>query len=312
MTLGGGPRATTVELAIFQALRFDFDLTRAAVLSVVQLVITGSLALIALKLARAPDFGQGFDRPARRWDADDIGRRTLDSVLIAGAAFFLLAPMAAVVVRGVANIAELPDVVWTSAARSLAVAVLSTTLVVGAALIMAIAAARLRNGSVWIESVGLLAIAASPLVLGTGLFVIIFPFVDPSRLALPVTALVNAIMTLPFVLRVLIPAVRDAEKSFGPLADRLNLLGIARLRLLILPRIRRPLGFSAGLAAALSMGDLGVIALFADPTPATLPLQLYRLMGAYRMDDAAGASVLLLFLSFAMFWACDWGGRRGA
>lgn len=312
LTLGGGPRATTVELAIFQALRFDFDLTRAAMLSVVQLIITGSLALIALKLARAPDFGKGFDRPAKRWDSNDAARRFLDSVLIAGAAFFLIAPMAAVFVRGAANITELPDVVWISAARSLVVAALSTTIVVCTALLMAIAASRLRKGAIWIESAGLLAIAASPLVLGTGLFVIVFPFIEPSRLALPVTALVNATSTLPFALRVLIPAVRDAETSFGPLADSLNLMGIARLRLLILPRIRRPLGFSAGLAAALSMGDLGVITLFADPETATLPLQLYRLMGAYRMDDAAGASLLLLCLSFALFWVCDWGGRRGA
>ena len=312
LTLGGGPRATTVELAIFQALRFDFDLTRAAMLSVVQLAITGSLALIALKVARAPDFGKGLDRPAKRWDADDAPRRFLDCLFIAAAALFLIAPMAAVFMRGATSLAGLPDVVWTSAGRSLLVAALSTTLVVSAGLLMSIAATRLRSGAAWIESAGLLAIAASPLVVGTGLFVIVFPFIEPSRLALPVTALVNAVVTLPFALRALIPAVRDAETSFGPLADSLNLTGLARLRLLILPRIRRPLGFSAGLAAALSMGDLGVIALFADPESATLPLQLYRLMGAYRMDDAAGASLLLLSLSFALFWACDWGGRRGA
>ena len=312
LTLGGGPRATTVELAIFQALRFDFDLARAAMLSIVQLVITVIMALIALKIARTPDFGKGFDRPAIRWDAGDLPRRTLDSIFVAGAALFLIAPMAAVFMRGAANIAGLPDVVWISAGRSLFVAALSTTLVVSAAFFMAVAAVRLRNGAVWIESAGLLAIAASPLVLGTGLFVIVFPFIEPSRLALPVTALVNGIVTLPFALRVLIPAVRDAEKAYGPLADSLNLTGWARARLLTLPRTRRQIGFSAGLAAALSMGDLGVIALFADPETATLPLQLYRLMGAYRMDDAAGASVLLLCLSFFLFWACDWGGRRGA
>ena len=43
LTLGGGPRATTVELAIYQAVRFDFDLGRAALLSVIQL----GLAVIA-------------------------------------------------------------------------------------------------------------------------------------------------------------------------------------------------------------------------------------------------------------------------
>ena len=311
LTLGGGPRATTVELAIFQALRFDFDLTRAAMLSGVQLLITGATALVALTWTVAPDFGRGLDRPTERWDVRDGPRRTLDGVVIVCAAIFLLAPMSAVILRGLTHVADLPIVVWTSAGRSLLVASFATVLVLLSSLTMAIAAARIARGAQWIESAGLLAIAASPLVLGTGLFVMIFPFIEPSRLSLPVTALVNALMTIPFALRVLIPAVKDAETSYGPLADSLGLVGLVRMRLVLLPRIRRGLGFSAGLAAALSMGDLGVIALFSDPETTTLPLQMYRLMGAYRMDDAAGAALILLTLSFGLFWICDYGGRRG-
>jgi thiamine transport system permease protein len=69
------------------------------------------------------------------------------------------------------------------------------------------------------------------------------------------------------------------------------------------------LGFAGGLAAALSMGDLGVIVLFAGSEGATLPLQVYRLMAAYRMGDAAAAALLLLALSLLLFWAFDRGGR---
>ena len=177
---------------------------------------------------------------------------------------------------------------------------------------MAHAAAVRPRWSRPIEGAVLLAIAASPLVLGLGLFLILFPFLDPSRLALPVTALVNALVTLPFALRSVLPAYQTAERDFGRLATSLGLSGWARMRLVILPRLKRPLGFSAGVAASLSMGDLGVIALFADPETATLPLQIFRLMGAFRMDDAAGAALLLMLLSFALFWAFDRGGRLDA
>ncbi|MDX5350664.1 MAG: thiamine/thiamine pyrophosphate ABC transporter permease ThiP, partial [Paracoccaceae bacterium] len=78
----------------------------------------------------------------------------------------------------------------------------------------------------------------------------------------------------------------------------------------ILPRLARPLGFGAGIAAALSMGDLGVIALFAGERQATLPLVVQQLTGAYRIEAAAAASLVLVALSFALFWACDAGGRR--
>jgi thiamine transport system permease protein len=130
--------------------------------------------------------------------------------------------------------------------------------------------------------------------------------------ALPVTALINAAMALPFALRMILPELRQSEAVFGRLADSLSLTGWARFRLLTLPRLRRPLGFSAGLTAALSMGDLGVIMLFSDQNNATLPLQLYRLMGAYRTDVAAGAALLLLALSLGLFWIFEKGGRGHA
>jgi thiamine transport system permease protein len=60
------------------------------------------------------------------------------------------------------------------------------------------------------------------------------------------------------------------------------------------------------------MGDLGVVTLFARPDGATLPLQIYRLMGAYRMDQAMGAALLLLLLSLVLFYLFDKWGRTHA
>ena len=306
LTLGGGPRATTVELAIYQAFRFDFDLGRAAVLSVIQMALVTVAAVAALRIGVLDGFGRGLDRAPRRWEAETWPLRGLDAAVLSLAALFLLLPLGVIVWRGLGAVVSLPDTVWRAAAVSLVMALASALV----AILLAMAVARTAVQRRGIEAVGLLGIAASPLVIGTGLFLLINPFSDPARWAFAVTALVNAMMALPFALRVLVPALRDVERNFGPLTDSLGLSGMARLRWLIWPRMRRPLGFSAGLAAALSMGDLGVIALFADPERATLPLQILRLMGAYRMETAAGAGVLLLMLSLTLFWLFDRGGRR--
>ena len=85
--------------------------------------------------------------------------------------------------------------------------------------------------------------------------------------------------------------------------------GFAWLRWVALPRWSRPLGVGAGVAAALSMGDLGVIALFSNPEVETLPLALFRLMGADRLEQAAAAALVLVALSLMAFWVCDRGGR---
>ena len=306
LTLGGGPGSSTLELAIYQAFRLEFDLPRVAMLATAQLGLCSVVTLALLRATALPGDGRGMDRvlPLQGLQPPAVG----DGLVLALAALFLLLPIAMVVARGAPQIAGLPGAVWHAAGRSLAVATVSTLLAV--ALGLALAQAALRSSLA--EGIGMLALAASPVVMGAGLFVMLIPLGDPAALALPVTAVVNAVMALPLVLRSLIPALRRAEADHGRLADALGMAGWARLRWLILPRLRRPLGFAGGMAAALSMGDLGVIVLFSDPAHATLPMQISTLMGAYRMDQAAGSAVLLAGMSFGLFWLGDRWGRANA
>ena len=309
LILGGGPRATTLELAIYQAFRFDFDLGRAAVLGVLQLALVLAAAVLALTLGRGiSGLGGGLGRPVRRWDGAGAGRRLGDGLVIVLGAGFVLVPIAAVVLSGLPELGNLTSPVWRAAGVSVVLALVATALCM--ALTLALALSALSRPA--LEAAGLVGIALSPLVIGTGLFVLIHPVADPARWALAITALVNALAALPFALRMLLPRLREIEARHGRLADSLGLTGRARLRWLILPLARPVLGFGAGLAAALSMGDLGVIVLFADPDRATLPMQMLRLMGAYRMEQAAAAALLLLALSLALFAGFDRLGRGRA
>lgn len=315
LALGGGPKATTVELAIYQAFRLEFDLGKAALLALVQFGICLVAAALAIWVHVPSSTGAGLDRVVQRYGADRRRLVLLDCVWICAAALFLLLPLGMIILRGVPGLFELSQSVLSAALRSIVVALVSTAIAVTAGLSIALAVHGLRKTpgvSRTMEAIGYLAIATSPLVLGTGLYIAIFPFANPVGLALVITALVNALMSLPFVLRALVPAVAEVEGRFGPMADSLGMVGWSRLRGLHLPRLRRPLGFAAGLSAALSMGDLGVVALFSAPDRATLPLKMYELMGAYRMEQAAGAALLLLSLSLALFWIFDRGGRINA
>jgi thiamine transport system permease protein len=310
LTLGGGPRATTIELAIYQAFRYDFDLGKAALLSLVQLVLAGTAALAALWMIPALPLSGGMDRPVQRWDARGAMPRLLDAGVILLGAAFLLSPLLSIVVSGLAGLGELPASVWAAAGVSLWVAGLSVIVLLALALPLAGWIATRPSGSV--EAIGLLGLSASPLMIGTGWFILINPVADPIRLSLPVTAMVNALMALPFALRILVPGIREALATHGRLCLALGMRGRAAWRWLILPRCAPQIGFAAGLTGALSIGDLGVITLFADPDRTTLPLQMYRLMSAYQTEAAAGAALLLLVMALAIFWACDRGGRACA
>ncbi len=311
LTLGGGPGATTLELAIYQALRFDFDLGRAALLAGVQFGICIAVVLLAGRLTLPARLGVGQDR-ATRVGASPGWRRLVDGGLIGLVVLFLALPMLGVLAGGVPHLFDLPQSVWQAALRSVVLACVSTLLATSGGLCLALAAARGGAGKRWIDVAAMLPMAASGLVLGTGLFLILRPHISPEAAALPVTILVNATLALPFLYRLLLPEAQALLAGYDRLSDTLGLTGMARLRFVTLPRLARPLGLGAGIAAALSMGDLGVIALFAGHDGATLPLMVQRLAGAYRMDQAAAASVLLVALSFLLFLLCDLGGRRAA
>lgn len=310
LTLGGGPRATTIELAIYQAFRFDFDLGKAALLSFIQLGLAGSAAIAALWVIPRISLTGGHGRLTTRWDVRGGMQRAIDGVTIILGAAFLLLPLLSVLISGLAGLADVPASVWQAALVSLWVAGLSVVVLLLLAVPLAGLIALRASGSV--EAIGLLGLSASPLMIGTGWFILINPIADPISLSLPVTAVVNALMALPFALRIIVPAFRETLQGYRRLCLSLKMQGWPVWRWVILPRARAEIGFAAGLAGALSVGDLGVIALFADPDRTTLPLQMYRLMGAYRTDAAAGAALILLCLALGVFWLCERGAHINA
>ena len=309
LTLGGGPKASTLELSIYQALRFDGDLGRAALLALLQFGLCALVTLAAARLTLPEGFGTGLARGGEA-PAPSGWRRGADATAITLAALLLLAPLLAALVKGLPGLADLPGGVWPALARSVAVALGSALLTVGAALTLALAAAQGRGR--WIDFAAMLPLSASGLVLGTGLFLALRTFARPEDLALPVTLLVNALLSLPFVYRLLLPGARQVLTNYARLTQSLGLPPATSLRHVTLPLLARPLGYGAGLAAALSMGDLGVITLFAGERGVTLPLLVQQLIGAYRMDQAAAVALILVAASFTLFLGLDRLGARHA
>ena len=121
------------------------------------------------------------------------------------------------------------------------------------------------------------------------------------RYSFPGKAIMNALMALPFGMRVLSRAVLESARQDDRLCAALGISGWHRLRLIDAPQLRKPIGLCLALAASLAVGDLSAIALFGRDGMATLPLLLFQQMGAYRMEAASITALLLLAMSLALF-----------
>ncbi len=306
LILGGGPAATTLEVAIYQALRFDFDPGRAVMLSLLQIVVT-LIMLGAMTLFRAPDdHGLISGRALRRIDGQKPGARWVDAVLLSAATLFLGLPLASVVVTGLeSNLLKLAGqpVFLRAVVTSLAIALAAGLLAV--LISLAIVRARsvisadrrktpgLRSLAIALSGSSSLILLVPPIVLATGWFLALRPVGDPSRFAAILIVVINALMALPFVIRVVEPAYSIHRRRTERLAASLGIHGIARLRVIDWPGMRKSFFTALSFAMALSLGDLGAVALFGSDSLMTLPWLVYSKLGSYRTNDADGYALIL-------------------
>ena len=139
------------------------------------------------------------------------------------------------------------------------------------------------------------------IVLGTASFMLLRAYIDVFSAAFWLVLMSNVFMTLPFATRILAGRYAGLAGQTDRLALALNLRGLRRFRLVVLPAMRHEIGLALGLCCAFSLGDFGVIALFGSEQFRTLPWLLYQYASRYGGAEAELLSLILLVLSIALY-----------
>jgi thiamine transport system permease protein len=306
LTLGGGPAATTIEVAIYQSLRFDFDPGRAVALSLLQIALTAIVLGVLALFPAAGDDGLTSGKAVRRPDGALLGARLVDSGVLVLTVFFLGLPLMSIVVAGLrANPMKLiaEPIFWqaalTSVAISLSAALVSLALsgaLVRARHTISLERKKGRGDRAFFAAMGSassLVLLVPPIVLATGWFMALRSIGDAGTCAPALIVIINALMSLPFVMRVLEPAYSIHQRRTQRLRASLGISGLARFRLIDWPALSKPVLTALSFAMALSLGDLGAVALFGSDSFVTLPWLVYSRMGSYRTNDADGLALIL-------------------
>ena len=302
LTLGGGPANQTLEVAIYSAVRQQFDLGAAVRLALVQLAISAVLILPASALSLAPPAG-GFRR-ALFWPEPRMVAALAWAVLIAGAIFLGL-PLVAVLLGGleIGTVLARPSF-WSAFQTSIVVGMGAAVLALLAGLAIAGARARISK-----PALGLAVSAPAYLYLAMPGVTLAFGFflgaralgIDTSTAGRPVLIIAGALLALPYAVSTLTPALTGIHARYDRLSRSLRLSHWQRWWLIEWPLIGREIGLVLAIAFCFSLGDLGVISLFGTQDLTTLSSAMQRALGAYRSNDAAAIAALMLALSIAVF-----------
>lgn len=305
LVLGGSPSYNTLEVAIYEAVRLEYNIDLALKLALLQLSISTILLIIVSSInTPASNLSQ---QQIRTWKEPSM-QGIMQVLIISIFALFFVSPLLAIMIDGIGAdyVKIFSDRIFIrSLLTSIMIATLSALLTV--VLSLALADAKRSSGkmlAIMISFTGNLYLAIPSLVLGLGFFLLFQRFGSDETLWAAMALLVaNILMALPFALSILSPLMQKLSTRYDKLSRSLSLYGWQRWRHVELPYLWESLRYIFALAFCFSLGDLGIIALFGSEHFSTLPWYLYGLLGSYRTDDAAGVALIILVLVLGVFLA---------
>ncbi len=304
LLLGGGPSNQTLEVAIFSAVRLSFDLKFAVQLALVQLAIC--LIIIMPAIFANPNKPLALIAKKYVWSERGIYKLLAIIILIFAIIIFALPILAIFSSLFDSTIFALlgRESFWRAAITSLSLGSISAFLTLIIALFVSLAMIAFDNkiirALIGLPLYSYLIIPA--LVLSLGFFVLARQLsLSTSAIAPLVLILGNSFLALPFAVAVLLPALKAIDKRYNRLVNSLNLSNYSRLKFVEWPLMGREVGIVLALGFCFSLGDLGIISLFATNEFITLPWAMFQASGAYRTNDAAIIGAIMLLLIFAVF-----------
>jgi thiamine transport system permease protein len=306
----GGLRYANIETEIYLLTTQELDLTGAAALSVLQLIVITALLALSARVRRA---APSVDRTARRLPRP---RRAHVPVLAwtAVVLVFLLAPMASLVAAslrrgeqwGLQNFRALTTTGQGNAlfvpateglVNSLATALAASALALSLGSLVAFLVSRPHGrGTGLLDGLFMLPLGVSAVTVGFGFLITLDRPPLDLRSSAVLVPIAQAMVALPLVVRTVAPVLRSIDDRQRQAAAS---LGAGPLRVFLgvdLPIAWRGLLAAAGFAFAVSLGEFGATSFLAREDAPTLPVVIYRLIGqpgAENFGMAMAASVVL-------------------
>lgn len=313
LMLGGGPKYSTLEVAIYQAVAFEFDFAKAVMLILVQMLVGVGLQIImelATQFAFQAQRNKGM--PVDHiWKAKITGYKKwgLQTVLWL-ISLTIVIPIVNVIWTGfsVSTFWQrlLNPSLWQATWYSLMLSLIASLTVILIAYLIALEARYLSYRKRKVSHSLLTSVTLYPLILpvfmlAVGLFLLLINIELTQWQLLCLVGVCNGLILLPYIYRLLFNPMWEVFISYDKLAQNLGLSGINRWWIVEKSYLIRPLRNAFALSMSASLGSFAVIAFFGSPDFSTLPYLLYQQLGSYRTEDAAVTALILMLFAFLPF-----------
>lgn len=318
----GGPKFSTLEVAIYTQTLSMLNLRMAGVLTFIQLVCTFGVTLLYswINGRRSVPLMPRLKGEGTR-SAKTITEKTFIVLIVTILILLLVTPLAALFLKSVLQGDPQGGTTFTlayykelfvnrndaffyvppvkAALNSLFYAVVTVLIAVGLGLVTSYTLVRRVGVKRWLDPLIMLPLGTSAVTLGLG-FLITFnkPPLDVSSFPLLIP-LAHSLVALPFVVRTIQPALASIPES---LRDSAASLGASPWRVwkeVEAPIIRQAVMVGAIFSFTISLGEFGATSFLARPETPTLPVAIYRFLsqpGAMNYGQAMAMATLLMLV----------------
>lgn len=306
-TLGGGPKNTNMEVAIFYLFNYDANFELAGILSIVKIFICFLLTLFV------NFFNQNYINTRSKKTKYFYERKNdnffiyfIDYIIITIFFLFIFLPIISLFYEGLNSTIKnilFDKIFWISVKNSLLISFFSSLLSIIISLFIILSIRELffnkfKKTSFFIETICTLFFSIPTITLSTSIFIMLnsFNIELNNNFKFFLIIFVNAFIILPFNIKILKNDFFYIVEKYDNLILSLNIKKWQKFKLIELKILKKSLSSALCVSFILSIGDISNISILNNQNIFTLPFYLYEQINNYQYNKASFVSLFLLFL----------------
>lgn len=326
----GGPGYATIEVEIYRQTIQLFNLPMAALLSLVQIIMNFFLMWLHARLSSRATTGF-FDtpNPTNAQPAKTVAQKSLLTINVLLVIVLLGLPLISLLGRSLVGedgfslgyytalfTHDHDSIFYVAPARAIfnslgfAGATMVIALLLGLLSSLFLASKSNSNPSLW-DALLMLPLATSAVTLGFGYIISLNKPPLNLRDSLALIPLAHGLVAFPFVVRCILPSLRQLPQNLKEAAWMLGASPIVCWRRIVLPLISRSILVGAVFSFSISMGEFGASTFVARPHTQTMPVAIFRFLsqpGPLNYGQAMAMSGILMLVTGAALLLINRGG----
>ena len=310
MALGGSPKNSTLEVAIFQYALFDLNFNKAIILSFIQIFICITFVLIGFYNFKGSNF---FEVGAIKFKHPHKNKKLIkyiDYFLILFFIIVLFSPIFVIYNEFLKSIflkVNLTSTFIHAFKNSLLISLLTGLIISIFGLLISYLIVINYNNFIFQKLLLLtssMILIISPIIFSLGYFIFFQPIINYPYIKFFLVILINVIFLLPFAILIFFNNLKNLYLTFNDFRKtyRIDLISYVKI---LFPLLKKNFLYVFSFSTIITFGDFTIISFFRSENFETLPSYLFKLISTYQFNEASFVAGTILFFSMIIYFIID-------